>query len=109
MMSCLLIFLYVADELSFDRFHEKADSIYRMNWDFKSQNSEGVGSGTPPPLAASLMNELPEVKAVTRLYPVSDMIVRYGDKFFNEQYIVAADSSFLTSLSYLDLAVSHYV
>lgn len=38
MTSCLLIFLYVADELSFDRFHKKADSIYRMNWDFKYQN-----------------------------------------------------------------------
>ena len=100
MTSCLLIFLYVADELSFDRFHEKAGSIYRMNWDFKSQNSEGIGSGTPPPLAAALLQELPEVKATTRLYPVSSMVVRSGDKFFTEQNIVAADGNFFEFFSF---------
>lgn len=104
MTSCLLIFLYVVDELKFDRFHDKADSIYRLNWDFKSPNNEGLGSGTPPPLAAALVHELPEVKAVTRLYPVSDMIVRHGDKFFNEQNIVAADSNFFEFFSFKLLA-----
>jgi len=33
MTSCLLIFLYVVDEFSYDRFHQQANSIYRMNWD----------------------------------------------------------------------------
>ncbi|MCG8605225.1 ABC transporter permease [bacterium] len=100
MTSCLLIFLYVVDELSFDRFHEKADSIYRMNWDFKYVNSEGVGSGTPPPLAAALLRELPGVQAATRLYAVSDMIVRYEDRFFNEPDILAADDNFFEFFSF---------
>ena len=80
----LLISLYVADERGFDRFHEHADSIYRMNWDFKNKDQEGVGPGTPPPLAAALARELPEVRSATRLYPVSDMVVRHGNAFFNE-------------------------
>jgi putative ABC transport system permease protein len=100
MTSCLLIFLYVVDELSFDRFHEKADSIYRMNWDYKYSNNEGIGSGTPPPLAAALVQELPGVRAATRLYAVSDMIVRYEDRFFNEPNILAADDNFFDFFSF---------
>src|SRR5262245_28629220 len=46
----LLILLWVRDELSFDRFHSDAERIYRLNWDFKYDNNEGLGSGTPPPL-----------------------------------------------------------
>ncbi|MFQ5771157.1 MAG: ABC transporter permease, partial [bacterium] len=92
--SCLLIFLYVTDELSYDRFHEKADSIYRVNWDFKWNNNEGIGAGTPPPLAVKLVNEIPEIKATTRIYPISDMIVRYEDKFFTETRILGVDPNF---------------
>ena len=45
--SCLLILLYVIDELSYDRFHERADEIYRLNWDYNWKDTEGVGAGTP--------------------------------------------------------------
>ena len=51
---CLLIYFYITDELSYDKFHEAHDSIYRVNWDFKWNNNEGIGSGTPPPLAKKL-------------------------------------------------------
>ena len=98
--SCFLILLYVLDEFSFDRFHEKADSIYRLNWDFKYSNNEGIGPGTPPPLAAALVDELPEITASIRLYQVSDMIVRYEDKFFNEPNIIAADSNLFDFFSF---------
>jgi putative ABC transport system permease protein len=91
----ILIMLWVRDELSFDRFHKNADVIYRMNWDFKFNNNEGIGPGTPPPLAATLVNELPEVVAATRVFPVSKMIVRYENKFFNEPLIRGVDANFL--------------
>ena len=99
--SCLLILLYVTDELSYDRFHEKADDIYRLNWDFSWNGREGMGAGTPPPLAATLVNEIPEVEAVTRIYAVSDMVVRYEDKFFNETRIFGIDSTFFEFFSFL--------
>lgn len=91
---CLLIMLFVADELSYDRFHEKADSIYRLNWDFKWSNQEGVGPGTPPPLAAALVNEIPEIEAATRIFPVADMITRSADKAFNQSGILGVDANF---------------
>ncbi len=90
----LFILLWVRDEISFDRFHKNADVIYRMNWDFKFNNNEGIGPGTPPPLASALTNEIPEVVAATRVFPVSKMIVRYEDKFFNEPLIRGVDANF---------------
>ena len=98
--SCLLILLYVTDELSYDRFHEGADDIYRLNWDFNWNETEGIGPGTPPPLAAALINEIPEVEAVTRIYPVPDMVVRYENKFFNETKMYGVDSTFFDFFSF---------
>ena len=58
----LLIFLWVRDETGFDRFHKNSHSLYRLNWDFKMNGNEGTGSGTPPPLAAALAKNIPEVR-----------------------------------------------
>ena len=99
--SCLLILLYVTDELSYDRFHERADEIYRLNWDFNWNDNEGIGAGTPPPLAATLVANLPEVEAATRVYPVADMVVRYEDKFFNETRIFGVDPNFFDFFSFI--------
>ncbi len=98
--SCLLIFLYVADELRYDRFHENADAIYRLNWDFRWNGNEGIGAGTPPPLAASLERELPEVTTATRIYAAPDMVVRHGEAFFNESRILGVEATFFDFFSF---------
>lgn len=93
-LSCtVLILLWVRDELSYDRFHPDAENIYRMNWDFKLENSEGVGPGTPPPLAFALAREVPGVAAATRLRNMPNTVVRFQDKAFSEKGILAADSN----------------
>ncbi|HYE57727.1 MAG TPA: ABC transporter permease, partial [Rhodothermales bacterium] len=67
----LLIGLYVRDELRYDRFHEDGDRMYRVNWDVDWNGMEGIGPGTPPPLAARFAEALPEVEATMRLFPVA--------------------------------------
>ncbi len=96
----VLILLWVSDELSYDSSFKDADQIYRINWDFKWNENEGVGPGTPPPLAAAVKNEIPGVAATTRIYPVSQMTVRYEDKSFNENKIFSADSNFFNFFNY---------
>ena len=91
----ILILLWVQDELSYDRFNPNASVLYRVNWDYKENGDEGVGPGTPPPLAAKLVSDIPGIAAATRLRPMLKTVVRYGDKFFNENGIVSADSNFL--------------
>jgi putative ABC transport system permease protein len=104
-MACaILILLWVRDEISFDRFHENVEAIYRVNWDFKWQGNEGIGPGTPPPLAATLTDNIPEVQAATRLRPMPNAIIRAGDKFFDEDGVVAADSNFFNLFSFSLLA-----
>ena len=97
---CMLILVYVSDEVSYDRFHKRASEIYRLNWDFSWNGNEGVGPGTPPPLAAALLDNIPEVEATTRIYPVQDMIVRIDDKFFNETRILGVDPNFFDIFSF---------
>lgn len=98
--SCLLIFAYVIGELGFDRFHEAGDQIHRVNWDYDWQETEGISSGTPPPLAARLVEDFPEVESVMRLYPVSPMVVRKDDRFFVESRIRAVDPGFFDFFSF---------
>ena len=96
----ILILLWVRDEIGYDRFHAYADVLYRLNWDVKRNGNEGVGPGTPPPLAATLMENIPEVKAATRLRQMPNAIVRSGDKFFDEDGVMAADSTFFDLFSF---------
>ena len=96
----ILILLWVSDELSYDSSFKNADQIYRVNWDFKWNENEGVGPGTPPPLAAAIKNEIPGVAATTRIYPVSQMTVRYEDKSFIEDKIFSVDSNFFNFFNY---------
>jgi putative ABC transport system permease protein len=98
--SALLISLWVRDELSFDRFHKNGDRLYRVNWDFKWAGDEGVGPGTPPPLAAALVNNLPDVIEGTRLRPMSSATIRCGAEFFSEHGVLAADSNFFELFSF---------
>ena len=98
--SCLLILLYVTYEKSFDKHHEKADTIYRLNWDYNWNDTEGIGPGTPPPLARTLINEIPEVEVATRIYRAPEMITRYGDTFFSEARIFAADHNIFEVFSF---------
>ena len=89
----ILILMWVRDETSYDNFHPGVDSLYRMNWDVKMENTEGVGPGTPPPLAATLVHDVPGVIAATRLRNMPVTLVRSKDKVFSEAGIVAADSN----------------
>ena len=100
MASAILILFWVRDELSYDRFNLKADQLYRVNWDFKWNGTEGIGPGTPPPLAGKMLAEIPEVSAATRLRPMLRTVVRQGSSFYDEDGIVAADSNFLKLFTY---------
>ena len=96
----ILILLWVWDELSYDSFFKDANQIYRVNWDYKWNESEGIGPGTPPPLAAALVNEIPGIRSVVRIYSTANMTVRHGQKFFNENKILGVDSSFFEIFNY---------
>jgi putative ABC transport system permease protein len=90
---CLLILLYVQDELAYDRHHEKAEQIYRVVLDGRLADKDFHFAVASAPLAVMLPKELPEVLASTRLQNPAGILVRYGEKRFTENRIFYADST----------------
>jgi len=70
MACCLLILLFLRDELSYDRHHPAADRIYRVTEDMEmvGQAADSMAI-TPAPVAPTLLQEFPEIKAAARLMP----------------------------------------
>jgi putative ABC transport system permease protein len=92
MACCFLIFLYVHFELSYDRFHQKADRIYRVVGDLKSSTETLHWYVTPGPLARSIKSEFPQVQEVTRFINGS-VLIQKGHFKFSETQSIWADSS----------------
>jgi len=92
---CLLILVYVQDELSYDRYHEKADQIYRII-------NAGVIRGNQieiplvsGPWGPAMVEELPEVlKAVRIKPPDSRWVIEHGEKKFPEKGLYFVDPTF---------------
>lgn len=97
-MTCsLLIFLFVADELSYDRFNKDAERIYRVVKDFvNTDGSRLPDATTPPAIAPAIQKEIPGIEHVTRVFPPwgNNYLVTYNDKNFYEKKVFRADSSF---------------
>ncbi|MGF7073157.1 ABC transporter permease [Mucilaginibacter sp. 3215] len=91
--TCLMIVLYVADELSYDRFNEKANRTYRVNEDLKFGNNNVLYAVAMPPLAQALKTDLPEVEEATRLKAAGGFHVKKGNESILEYGTVFADPS----------------
>jgi putative ABC transport system permease protein len=96
---CLLIFLYVQHELSFDRFHEKADSIDRLIRMELSGGEESQGSESLSVLAAAeLEANIPEIVNTVR-FRQNQYTVRHGEDSFNES-VALVDPGFFKMFSF---------
>jgi len=97
----LLILLYVVDEISFDRFHVNADRIYQVGLHGKIGGQDIMVANTCPPMAETLVKEVPGVKQATRIANFwGTPTLKYGDKAFTEEKIFHADSNFFNFFSY---------
>jgi putative ABC transport system permease protein len=91
---CLMIVLFVLDEVSFDRYHEKADQIFRVGIDGYINNTSFQGVVTCAPMAETLVREYPEVTAATRLRNFGYPVFRHEDKVFSEERVFWVDQAF---------------
>ncbi len=96
--TCLLITIFVIDELSYDRHHEKASQIYRVVLDLKLGDTEIKAPLSSTPMAQTLVRDFPEVLFATRIiggfFGPGTANIRYGVKVFKENKVLYADSSF---------------
>lgn len=100
MASALIMYLYVSSELSHDRFHEKADRIYRINQTFIwGENNKNQFSSTGPGVSFALEEEIPEVEQIVRINTPGDFLMSYTRPSkeiisIDQNKIFAADSNF---------------
>jgi putative ABC transport system permease protein len=90
--ACLLIVFYVVDELSYDRYNENADRIYRVNEDLKLGDNKVQYAVAMAPLAQTLKRDFPEVENAVRLKPTGFKIKK-GAESIAESNVVFADAS----------------
>ncbi|WP_353719049.1 ABC transporter permease [Dyadobacter sp. 676] len=97
----LLLALYVKDELAYDRFHEHADRIYRLNRTFLANDgTESLRLGhAAPPFGPLIRQDFPQIEQVVRMLETG-ALVRYGDKRFAEEQMFAAEANIFKVFSF---------
>jgi putative ABC transport system permease protein len=89
----ILIALFITDELSYDRYHEKAERIYKAGVRALWADNEFHGCVSPASLSRTLVSEFPEVEVSTRLRRSGFPVIRYKDKVFSEERWYWADET----------------
>ena len=93
MACCIIILLWVQDEMSFDGFNKNAASLYRIT---ETQTFDGETSHVaraPAPLAPALLEEVPEVINSMSFFPAPSLLVSYKENHFYESGIGFAGPS----------------
>lgn len=91
--ACLIIFLYVRFELSYDRFHENADRIVRVDWEVFFGETLTRNAAVTPPMAEVMARDYPEVEAAVRLYYIGSARFRRNADNVVEPRVVYADDN----------------
>ena len=94
MAVCILLSLYIQDELSFDKFHRNADNIYRVI------NNNINSTYVAPQVSQLLLDNYPEIIESTRIFPREGILVQYNNESFNENDLFYADNSFFKIFSF---------
>jgi putative ABC transport system permease protein len=92
--SCMLISLYVLDELSFDRYNDKADQIVRVVFKGTMQGGKINESHVMPPTGPALKADYPEVLEATRIRQAGRPKILIGEKLFKDDDMAFVDANF---------------
>ena len=100
MTCCILMFLWISDELSYDKFHEKAEDIYRLESVFPTSSIFKKWDATPAQLAPNVMKDFPEIFDAVRMHKKRKVVLRSGDRVFNESGFFYASPSIFSVFSF---------
>src|ERR1700730_1325543 len=112
---CLVIFIIIQFELSFDNFHAKKDRIYRVLTEYHHADAANIfyGSGVPLPMPAGLRTAFPQIEKVATIYREgNDQLLVLNDngqtvkKFKEERGVFFTEPSFFDIFDFPWLAGS---
>ncbi|MFC1724970.1 ABC transporter permease [candidate division KSB1 bacterium] len=93
MAGCVLMFLWIHYEMSFDRFHKNFNSIYRVISETHASGQTITNARTPNPLGPYLVENFPEIKNFMRYQSFDGWMVKGNEKVFTNDIIGVADNS----------------
>ena len=101
MAVCIMLLLWVQNELSYDKFHENQDQIYNLIQVGIWNDGQTYGNRTIPYRLAPLMQEIyPEVKNHVRLRTLSGMMMQVDDKTFYEDNVLLTEPALFEMFSF---------
>ena len=103
--ACMVIYLFIKDEKSFDAFHAQKDVIYRLDevQNFSGTNLQKVALSMPG-MGPSMVADFPEIKNFTRFYDQGSTVFKKGEIQLLVKDVRAVDSTFLDIFDYALLA-----
>jgi len=97
----LFLIFYIKDELSYDRYNEKVDRIYRINSNIKEPDKDTMRwAVTPFPMAPALVKDYPEVEEAVRFISNGKVMYKNGDLRLYEDKVFFADSNLFRVFTY---------
>src|SRR5664279_5986445 len=96
----MFIFLWVYDELSFDRFNKLGERLYKVEEDQPYTNGVFHVGVTPWPAGPVWKEKIPEIENSCRVTETGSILFRKDEKVFNEEKVLAADTSFFNMFTY---------
>jgi len=99
MACCVMIFMFVQDELSYDNYHEKSNRIYRViHGDTSNGLAENADKSTywvwgNAPVGPAMEAEFPEIDKIVQFSGRSDLLLSYGETTFQEDGVFFMDST----------------
>jgi putative ABC transport system permease protein len=91
--AAILIFIYIQDQLTYDRHNENFERIYRLEADFTINEKQDLIALVQFPLAPTLKDEYPEVEEYVRMIIQPDLYFEREEDTFKEDSIAFADST----------------
>lgn len=98
--SALFLIIYVSDEISYDRYHEKADRIYRVSSKITESDDQFTWIIAQIPFGPQVVQDYPEVQAFVRFIPMNRTLFKYNDKEYNEEDFFYVDSTLFDIFTY---------
>lgn len=92
--ACLMIGIYIYDEVSYDKFHHDHQNLYMVALHGRIGEQELHTSNSSPPVSSAMVSNIPGVEESIRISDRSGIVVKFEDKAFTEKYVLRADSNF---------------
>ncbi len=98
--SALFLIIYISNELSYDRYHEKGDRIYRVASHISETDDDFTWIVAQIPFAPQVVQDYPEVEAAVRFIDNGRELFKFEDKEFYEENFYYADSNVFDVFTY---------